>query len=129
METIDRVQKQFDAIVILIGHDMGLMAQFVDKVAVMYTGRIMEISSVREMFTDPKHPYAKALINSLPNLENKGVFNGIPGMAPALLQLPGGCSFHPRCENVMEICKTQRPQPTNLSDGRILECHLFSEKA
>jgi peptide/nickel transport system ATP-binding protein len=65
----------------------------------------------------------------LPNLENKGVFNGIPGMAPALLQLPGGCSFHPRCENVMEICKTQRPQPTNLSDGRILECHLFSEKA
>lgn len=129
METIDRIQKQIGATVILIGHDMGLMAQFVDKVAVMYTGRIMELSSVRDMFTDPKHPYAKALINSLPNLDNKGVFNGIPGMAPALLQLPGGCAFHPRCTNVMEICKTQRPQPTGLPGGRILECHLFSEKA
>jgi len=129
METIDRIQKQIGATVILIGHDMGLMAQFVDKVAVMYTGRIMELSSVREMFIDPKHPYAKALINSLPNLENKGVFNGIPGMAPALLQLPGGCAFHPRCINVMEICKTQRPQPTYLPGGRILECHLFSDKA
>jgi peptide/nickel transport system ATP-binding protein len=129
METIDRVQKQIGAAVILIGHDMGLMAQFVDKVAVMYTGRIMELSTVREMFTDPKHPYAQALINSLPNLENKGVFNGIPGMAPALLQLPGGCSFHPRCTHVMEVCMTQRPQSTTLADGRILECHLYSEKA
>ena len=129
METIDRVQKQIGAAVILIGHDMGLMAQFVDKVAVMYTGRIMELSSVRDMFTDPKHPYAQALIRSLPNLENKGVFNGIPGMAPALLQLPGGCAFHPRCSKVMENCKTQRPPSTNISGGRILECHLYSEKA
>ena len=84
METIDRVQNQIGAAVILIGHDMGLMAQFVDKVAVMYAGRLMELSNVRDMFTDPKHPYAQALIRSLPNLENKGVFNGIPGMAPAL---------------------------------------------
>jgi len=129
METIDRVQKQIGAAVILIGHDMGLMAQFVDKVAVLYAGRLMELSSVREMFTDPKHPYAEALIRSLPNLENKGVFNGIPGMAPALLQLPGGCAFHPRCSHVMEICKTVRPLPTTLPGGRIVECYLYSEKA
>jgi peptide/nickel transport system ATP-binding protein len=127
METIDRVQEQIGAAVILIGHDMGLMAQFVDKVAVMYAGRLMELSSVRQMFTDPKHPYAQALIRSLPSLENKGVFNGIPGMAPALLQLPGGCAFHPRCTHVMEICKTQRPEPIALSGGQILECHLYSE--
>jgi peptide/nickel transport system ATP-binding protein len=129
METIDRVQKQIGAAVILIGHDMGLMAQFVDKVAVMYTGRIMELSTVRNMFTDSKHPYAQALIRSLPNLDNKGVFNGIPGMAPALLQLPGGCAFHPRCLHVMEKCTTQRPAPTTLPTGQIVECHLFSEKA
>jgi len=129
METIDRVQKQIGAAVILIGHDMGLMAQFVDKVAVMYTGRLMELSTVREMFTEPKHPYAQALIRSLPNLENKGVFHGIPGMAPALLQLPGGCTFHPRCDQVMDICKLQRPQPITLPGGQILECHLYSEKA
>jgi peptide/nickel transport system ATP-binding protein len=123
------VQEQIGAAVILIGHDMGLMAQFVDKVAVMYAGRLMELSTVRNMFTDPKHPYAQALIRSLPNLENRGVFNGIPGMAPALLQLPGGCAFHPRCTAVMEICKTERPQSTTLPGGQILECHLFPEKA
>src|SRR5215216_3326074 len=129
METLDRVQKDIGAAVILIGHDMGLMAQFVDKVAVMYAGRLMELSNVRDMFTDPKHPYAQALIRSLPNLENKGVFNGIPGMAPALLQLPGGCAFHPRCPYVMEICRTQRPEPTALPGGRIVECYLYPTKA
>jgi len=129
METIDRVQEQIGAAVILIGHDMGLMAQFVDKVAVMYAGRLMEVSSVRNMFTDPKHPYAQALIRSLPNLENKGVFSGIPGMAPALLQLPGGCAFHPRCSQAMEICHTERPEPVTLPGGQVLECHLYSEKA
>jgi peptide/nickel transport system ATP-binding protein len=129
METIDRVQEQIGAAVILIGHDMGLMAQFVDKVAVMYAGRLMELSNVRDMFTDPKHPYAQALIRSLPNLENKGVFNGIPGMAPALLQLPGGCAFHPRCPYVMEICKNQRPEPTTLPGGRIVECYLYPNPA
>ena len=129
METIDRVQKEIGAAVILIGHDMGLMAQFVDKVAVLYTGRLMEVSTVREMFTDPKHPYAKALINSLPSLSNKGVFHGIPGLAPSILSLPSGCAFHPRCPYVMEVCKTDIPKLIMLEDGRTVACHLFSEKA
>jgi len=129
METIDRVQDEIGAAVILIGHDMGLMAQFVDKVAVMYAGRLMEVSTVRNMFTDPKHPYAQALIRSLPNLDNKGVFNGIPGMAPALLQLPSGCAFHPRCSFASEVCTLKRPISTTLSDGQIVECHLFTESA
>jgi peptide/nickel transport system ATP-binding protein len=129
METIDKVQGQIGAAVILIGHDMGLMAQFVDKVAVMYTGRLMELSTVNDMFTDPKHPYAKALINSLPNLENKGVFQGIPGLAPALLRLPSGCTFHPRCVQAMEICQKQRPNYQRLADGRYVTCHLFTENA
>jgi peptide/nickel transport system ATP-binding protein len=129
METIDRVQKEIGAAVILIGHDMGLMAQFVNKVAVMYAGRLVEVSTVRSMFTEPKHPYAQALIQSLPNLENKGVFNGIPGMAPALLQLPTGCAFHPRCAHVMDVCKIQRPPSITVSNGSIVECHLHSEKS
>ena len=129
METIDHVQKQIGAAVILIGHDMGLMAQFVDKVAVMYAGRLMELSTVREMFTDPSHPYARALISSLPSLDNKGVFQGIPGLAPSLLRLPGGCAFHPRCTHVMEVCKTVRPKYETLPGGRKVACHLYSEKA
>ncbi|MBE0699989.1 MAG: ABC transporter ATP-binding protein [Anaerolineaceae bacterium] len=129
METIDRVQKDLGAAVILIGHDMGLMAQFVDKVAVLYAGRLMEMSTVKEMFTNPKHPYAIALINSLPSLENKGVFQGIPGLAPSILRLPSGCAFHPRCQFAMEVCRTTVPQLQTLEDGRTVACHLFSDKA
>lgn len=129
METIRRVQAQIGAAVILIGHDMGLMAQFVDKVAVMYAGKLVEVSGVREMFTRPLHPYAQALINSLPRLENKGVFQGIPGLAPSLLRLPGGCSFHPRCSRAMEICRKVTPRDETLPDGRRVACHLYPEKA
>lgn len=95
METIDRVREKINAAVILIGHDMGLMAQFVDRVAVMYAGRLVEVSSVREMFTAPKHPYSKALINCLPNLENKGVFQGIPGLAHPYCACPQAVPFIP----------------------------------
>ena len=129
METIDRIQKDIGAAVILIGHDMGLMAQFVDKVAVLYAGRLMEVSKVYSMFTDPKHPYARALINSLPSLENKGVFQGIPGIAPSILRLPSGCPFHPRCKDVMEVCKKEIPGLVTLDDGRSVACHLFTGRA
>ena len=127
METIDRVQDQIGCAVILIGHDMGLMAQFVDKVAVMYAGRLAEVATVRNMFTEPKHPYAQALIRSLPSLENKGVFQGIPGLAPSLLRIPSGCAFHPRCPHMMDVCKSVRPDLETLSDGREVACHLYTE--
>ncbi|SHG27233.1 peptide/nickel transport system ATP-binding protein [Kaistia soli DSM 19436] len=129
METIDNVQKAINAAVILIGHDMGLMAQFVDKVAVMYAGRLVEVSTVREMFTDPKHPYSQALISSLPSLGNKGVFQGIPGLAPSLLRLPSGCAFHPRCASAMPHCTTIRPEPQVLPGGRRVTCHLYDGEA
>ncbi|RYE60138.1 MAG: ABC transporter ATP-binding protein [Hyphomicrobiales bacterium] len=129
METIDKVQDQINAAVILIGHDMGLMAQFVDHVAVMYAGRLVERSTVREMFTDPKHPYSQALINSLPSLDNKGVFQGIPGLAPSLLRLPSGCAFHPRCPHGHnELQRSTRPEPVTLPGGRTVTCHLYSEE-
>lgn len=130
METIDRVQDQLNAAVILIGHDMGLMAQFVDKVAVMYAGRLVEVSTVREMFTEPKHPYSQALIKSLPNLDNKGVFQGIPGLAPSLLRLPTGCAFHPRCPyGQREAQRSIRPEPVTLPGGRVVTCHLYGPEA
>jgi peptide/nickel transport system ATP-binding protein len=126
METIDHAQAQTGAAVILIGHDMGLMAQFVDKVAVMYAGRLMELSTVNQMFSEPKHPYAQALIQSLPNLDNKGVFRSIPGRAPSLVRIPSGCPFHPRCAYVMDVCKTVRPNLEPLPDGRRVACHLYT---
>lgn len=129
METITRVQSEINAAVILIGHDMGLMAQAVDKVAVMYAGRLVELSTVREMFTDPKHPYSQALISSLPNLDNKGVFKGIPGLAPSLLRLPTGCAFHPRCPyGQRELQRSVRPEPRILPGGRMVTCHLYDDE-
>lgn len=125
METIVRVQEKIGAAVILIGHDMGLMAQITSRVAVMYAGKLVELSTVREMFTDPMHPYAQALIRSLPNLDNKGVFAGIPGLAPSLLRLPSGCVFHPRCIHAMDVCKTTVPQQSVTPTGRYVYCHLY----
>lgn len=128
METINKIQDEIGVAVILIGHDMGLMAQSMDKVAVMYAGRLVEVSTVKEMFTDPKHPYSQALIRSLPKLDTKGVFQGIPGMAPSLLRLPTGCHFHPRCQDAMAHCDSVRPENQVLAGGRRVTCHLYAEE-
>ena len=129
METINKVQEDINAAVILIGHDMGLMAQTMDRVAVMYAGRLVEVATVREMFTDPKHPYSQALISSLPTLDNRGKFQGIPGLAPALHRLPSGCAFHPRCPHGQgEKQRTERPPMITLPSGRVVACHLYSDE-
>jgi oligopeptide/dipeptide ABC transporter ATP-binding protein len=129
METIDKVQDDIGAAVILIGHDMGLMAQTMDQVAVMYAGRLVEVATVREMFTSPKHPYSQALISSLPTLDNRGEFKGIPGLAPSLLRLPSGCAFHPRCPFASERSKKEKPAVHTLPGGRLVACHLYEEEA
>ena len=125
METIGRVQEELGAAVILIGHDMGLMVQFVDRLAVMYAGKIAELGNVREMFSEPLHPYTQALINSLPRLSAKGELEGIPGIAPFLLNPPPGCLFHVRCPRVMEVCKTVTPPPEEVRPNRVVACHLY----
>lgn len=129
METIDRVQDELNAAVILIGHDMGLMAQTMDQVAVMYAGRLVEVATVREMFTDPKHPYSQALISSLPTLDNRGQFKGIPGLAPSLLRLPSGCAFHPRCPFASDRSKKEKPKVNVLPGGRLVACHLYDQES
>jgi peptide/nickel transport system ATP-binding protein len=128
METINRVQKEIGSAVILIGHDMGLMAQSMDKVAVMYAGKLVEISTVQQMFSKPQHPYSQALIDSLPNLDNKGVLKGIPGLAPSLYRLPTGCAYHPRCARVTELCKSVTPRLLQGEDGRQVSCILYESE-
>ncbi|MEZ4620233.1 MAG: hypothetical protein R2867_32650 [Caldilineaceae bacterium] len=85
METLGRVQQEIGAALILVGHDMGLMAQFVNTIGVMYAGKLVEVGPVDAIFEDPLHPYTQLLIASLPSLEGKGVFQGIPGITPSLL--------------------------------------------
>ena len=127
METLDRLQRELDLSGILIGHDMGLMAQFVDQLAVMYAGRLMEVCGIREIFAEPLHPYTSLLIQSLPVLGRKGVFTGIPGITPSLLEPPSGCVFHPRCPYAFDLCKQEIPAYEQVRPGRWIACHLHGE--
>jgi peptide/nickel transport system ATP-binding protein len=128
METLQRVQEQLGASVVLVGHDMGLMAQFVHRLGVMYAGRLVEVSPVREVFSEPLHPYTQLLIASLPSLEEKGKFQGIPGLPPSLLERPTGCSFHPRCPHAMPRCSIEDPQLRQVRPNRWVACHLYDDQ-
>ncbi len=125
METLTRVQEELGAAVILIGHDIGLMVQSVERLAVMYGGKIAEMGAIRELFQAPRHPYTRLLIQSLPRLGKKGQLQGIPGLAPSLLNAPAGCLFHPRCPEAMEICRQQTPPISREPSGRLVACHLY----
>ena len=105
----------------------AFQAGMADRVAVMYAGKLVELSTVKEMFTNPMHPYAQALISSLPNLENKGVFQGIPGLAPSLLHLPTGCTFHPRCKYAQAICREKSPVQEEIAPNHFVSCHRARE--
>ncbi len=128
METLRRVQEDLGASVILIGHDMGLMAQFANRVGVMYAGRLVEEGSVRDLFSWPQHPYSQLLMASLPSLEKKGVFQGVPGFPPSLLDLPPGCVFHPRCPYAMDRCAVEDPVLKPARSNHWAACHLLEER-
>ena len=123
MATLARVQQELGAAVILIGHDMGLMAQFVDRLAIMYAGRIVELASIAELISRPRHPYTRALIASLPSLQTRRTLIGIPGLAPALRDLPTGCAFNPRCSIATDHCRLENPVLRDVGTS-LAACHL-----
>jgi peptide/nickel transport system ATP-binding protein len=123
MATLASVQRDLGAAVILIGHDMGLMAQFVDRLGVMYAGRLVEVAPIGEIITSPRHPYTRALIAALPSLERRGTLVGIPGLAPLLRELPPGCAFHPRCSQATDRCRTEKPVAREIVRAQVA-CHL-----
>jgi peptide/nickel transport system ATP-binding protein len=124
METLGRVQAELGAAVILIGHDIGLMAQFVDRLGIMYAGRLVEVAQIRDIITSPRHPYTRMLIESLPSLERKGGLRGIPGLAPVLRELPQDCAFHPRCPMAEARCRTEKPAVRAISEDASVACHF-----
>ena len=130
MHTLFEVQQELGAAVILVGHDMGLMAQCVDRIGVMYAGKLVEIGPVERLFEAPLHPYTRMLVASLPSLQRKGVFRGIPGLTPSLLDPPPGCPFHPRCPDKIDLCTSQLPRLEVVEAGaskaseRRAACHL-----
>jgi oligopeptide/dipeptide ABC transporter ATP-binding protein len=109
--------------VVLIGHDMGLIGQFADTIGVLYAGKLIERGSVQEVLDSPLHPYTRLLIESLPTLDGKKELVGIPGLPPALLDLPPGCAFAPRCPEATERCRTETPALVTVGEGRQVACY------
>ncbi len=129
MQTIRHIQEEMGAAVILIGHDMGLMAQFVDRLAVMYAGQMAEVAHKEGAFRAPMHPYTQMLIESLPRLGAKGVFHGIPGITPLLRDLPPGCVFNPRCPQAFGPCQQTTPKFLEHRPNQWVACHLYENES
>ncbi|MGH2548134.1 MAG: ABC transporter ATP-binding protein [Thermomicrobiales bacterium] len=125
MNTLLKVQEDLGAAILLIGHDMGLMAKVVDRVGIMYAGNFSEVSKVEALFETPLHPYSQLLIGSLPSLERKGAFQGIPGLPPSLLNRPVGCPFRSRCPKAFDRCAVDDPRLREVQPERLVSCHLY----
>jgi oligopeptide/dipeptide ABC transporter ATP-binding protein len=114
---------------IFVTHNLGIVAKMCDKVAVMYAGKIMELQSVRGLFYRPRHPYTRALLDSMPKLGTKAPLYAIPGQPPDLSALPPGCGFHPRCPYATDRCGTEEPAEQRLDGGGTVRCWLATQEA
>jgi peptide/nickel transport system ATP-binding protein len=125
-----RLQDDFGSAIIIITHDLGVVAEVADDVLVMYAANVVEQAEVHNLFNQPRHPYTWGLMGSLPRLEaDVERLTQIPGQPPSLLRPPAGCRFHPRCPYVMEVCKTTVPElkPTQRDAEHLERCHLDEE--
>ncbi len=132
LDLIRGLQESSKTAVLLITHDLGVVAEMADRVAVMYAGQIVEQTDVRTIFKQPKHPYTKGLIGSIPVLGHLvDMLDTIPGIVPSLIDLPSGCRFAARCsariENNLEICTQQEPQLLEISPGHEVRCWLYEQ--
>ncbi len=128
MELLAELQAEFGMGLILITHDLGVVADVADRVAVMYAGKIVETASVTELYARPAHPYTEGLIASIPRLDQKGQqLSPIRGAPPSLMRIPPGCPFHPRCPYVRPVCKHDEPPLYDVGPGRRSACHFFEE--
>ena len=120
---LKQLQREFGMAVILITHDLGVVAQVVDRVMVMYAGRTVEQGTVTEVFESPSHPYTKLLLESIPSLEHdRERLQTISGMVPSLSNLPGGCRFHPRCPEMRDQCREGVPTMVNVTEQHQAAC-------
>lgn len=126
LELIQEIKERLNTAVILITHDLGVVAQVSERVMIMYAGKMMEYGKAKDIFTDPKHPYTAALMRSIPVIENKiDRLNVIRGMVPSLSKRPDGCLFHPRCEEAKPMCGREKPEIT-ICDGRQVRCWKYT---
>lgn len=122
------LRKDFNASILLIGHDFGVISELCDRIAVMYSGKVVESADMGTIFNDAKHPYTKALLESIPriNVETERL-RVIPGDVPELIRPPSGCKFHPRCEYAKEACSKEEPRLVEIGHGHQVACTLYAK--
>jgi len=128
LNLMKRLKDEFNTSIVLITHDLGVIAEMASRVIVMYAGQVVEEAPVRDLFKDPGHPYTQGLLGSVPVIGRKARtgrrLQEIPGVVPGPLEMPGGCRFHPRCARVMDVCRKEEPQEVRLGEHRRLKCWL-----
>ena len=128
LELLNQLKSELGMAVMLITHDLGVVADTAARVAVMYAGRVVEEAPVMELFTNPKHPYTQGLLNSIPRMdktERRARLQAIPGMVPDMLELPKGCKFQARCAKVFEPCYGEEPQLKEVAPDHRVRCYLY----
>jgi oligopeptide transport system ATP-binding protein len=128
MALLQELQEERQMGLILITHDLGVVADVADKIAVMYAGRIVERADVFDLYRQPGHPYTKGLLESIPRLDQKGQqLAAIGGLPPNLMRIPPGCAFNPRCKYAQDVCREDRPALLEVAPGRESACHFAEE--
>ncbi|MCD6238848.1 MAG: ABC transporter ATP-binding protein [Thermotogae bacterium] len=125
LELLDELVKKFGNAVILITHDMGVAAEFCDKIAVMYAGNMVEYANTTDIFENPIHPYTRGLLRAVPKIGRTDELESIPGVVPDLVDPPPGCRFHPRCKYAMDACKEKFPSLLEVEPEHYVACHLY----
>ncbi|MDO5718514.1 MAG: ABC transporter ATP-binding protein [Tissierellia bacterium] len=128
LDLMRNLKSEFNTSMIMITHDLGVVAESCDKVAVMYAGEIIEYAPIEDLFENPSHPYTIGLFDSIPNLEvDVERLNPIKGLMPDPTDLPSGCKFHPRCPNAREICSKEIPMYISIDEEHQVKCHIFGK--
>ncbi|ALO95942.1 Peptide ABC transporter ATP-binding protein [Streptomyces hygroscopicus subsp. limoneus] len=128
MDLLADLRREYRMGLILITHDLGVVADVADRIAVMYAGRIVETAPVHDLYKAPAHPYTRGLLDSIPRLDHKGrQLYAIKGLPPNLTHIPPGCSFHPRCPMARDVCRTDEPPLYEVSEERGSACHFWRE--
>ena len=126
LELLQELQAENGMSVLLITHNLGIIAEIAQRVAVMYAGKIVEISTVRELFHNPMHPYTEGLLRSIPTVGRSGALYAIPGQVPDVFAMPPGCYFEPRCPKARAICRQQHPGLKLVKVGHSVACWLYN---
>ncbi|TFF97528.1 MAG: ABC transporter ATP-binding protein [Promethearchaeota archaeon] len=129
LDLMKKLKDEFKTSILLITHDLGIVAEMCDRIAVMYSGNIVEYATAKDLFKNPRHPYTKGLISAIPSIERRNKkLDTIRGSVPNLIYPPSGCRFHPRCDYRLEICDKVKPRFRVISDNYFIACHLYDPK-